>query len=76
MLFAEELHDVAIIGGGIVGLAVSRELAIRGNRVLLIEREDAVAGAASSGNSGLLHTGKRVHVCVCVCVCPSPSRPH
>lgn len=50
-------YDVAVIGGGVVGLAVAREMAVRGRRVVLLEREDAVAAAASSGNSGIGCTG-------------------
>lgn len=47
------VYDAAVVGGGVVGLAVLRELAVRGYRVALIEKEaHLVAGAASSGNSG------------------------
>ena len=34
-------HDVVVVGGGIVGLATARELALRGRRVLVLERERA-----------------------------------
>ena len=44
-------HDVGVIGGGVVGLAVARELAAKGKKVLLIEKEDSVAAGASSGES-------------------------
>ena len=50
-------YDIGIVGGGIVGLAVARECAVRGARVVLLEREDVVAAAASAGNSGLGCTG-------------------
>lgn len=50
-------YDVAVVGGGVVGLAVAREMAVRGRRVVLLEREDAPAAGASSGNSGIGCTG-------------------
>lgn len=46
-----ELHDVAIVGGGIIGIATAFRLAASGQRVLLIER-DMPANAASCGNAG------------------------
>ena len=53
-----QLYDACIVGGGVVGLAVAREMAVRGHSVLLLEKEGSIcAGAASSGNSGLVHTG-------------------
>jgi len=49
--------DIAVVGGGLVGLAVAREAAARGASVVLLEREQAVAASASGGNTGLGHTG-------------------
>ena len=49
--------DALIIGGGVVGLAVTQALASRGVRVCMLEKENAVAAGASSGNSGLGCTG-------------------
>jgi glycine oxidase len=46
--------DVAIIGGGVIGLAVARSLALRGLRnVLLIER-NALGAESSSAAAGML----------------------
>ncbi len=50
--------QVLIIGGGITGVGVARDLALRGVPCLLVERRDLVAGA-SGGNHGLLHSGAR-----------------
>lgn len=49
--------DVAVIGAGVVGLAVARELAQRGREVVLIEAGDAVGTGISSRNSEVIHAG-------------------
>jgi glycerol-3-phosphate dehydrogenase len=51
-----EAFDVVIIGAGINGCGLFRELALQGIRVLLIEREDFCAGA-SCAPSRLIHGG-------------------
>ena len=50
-------HDVAVVGGGIVGLATARELALRGRRVLVLERERRLGAHQTSHNSGVIHQG-------------------
>jgi len=50
--------DVFIIGGGVTGTGIMRDLALRGLQTLLIDRKDLCAGA-SGGNHGLLHSGCR-----------------
>jgi L-2-hydroxyglutarate oxidase len=52
-------HDVIIIGGGIVGLAVALEITRRFPRLrlLLLEKEDGVGRHQSSHNSGVIHSG-------------------
>ncbi|HVZ01414.1 MAG TPA: NAD(P)/FAD-dependent oxidoreductase [Dongiaceae bacterium] len=55
---AEPDHaDVVIIGGGVVGCAIFRRLAIAGLRPLLLERGADILSGASKGNSAILHTG-------------------
>jgi L-2-hydroxyglutarate oxidase LhgO len=51
--------DFLIIGGGIIGLSLGRELARRfqGAKIVLIEKENDVAVHASGRNSGVLHAG-------------------
>ena len=51
--------DIAIVGGGILGLAVARELARRdaGRRVVVLEREDRLALHQTGHNSGVAHAG-------------------
>lgn len=50
-------YDVAIIGAGVVGCAVFRELVLAGLRCVLIERDADILEGASKGNSAILHTG-------------------
>jgi len=52
-------HDTMVIGGGIVGLATAfRLLEIRPRlRLVLLEKEDALARHQSGNNSGVLHSG-------------------
>lgn len=52
-----EVFDIAVIGGGVVGLAILRRLALGGLSCLLLERGDDILSGASKGNSALLHTG-------------------
>ena len=50
--------DVVVIGGGIVGLAVARELALdRRQRVVVLEAEREIASHQSGRNSGVIHAG-------------------
>lgn len=50
--------DVLVIGGGINGLGVYRELALQGLRVLLVERNDFCSGC-SAAPSRMIHGGLR-----------------
>src|SRR5262245_30282471 len=51
--------DVAIVGGGIVGLATAYRFAERypGRRVVVLEKEREVALHQTGRNSGVLHSG-------------------
>jgi glycerol-3-phosphate dehydrogenase len=49
--------DIAVIGGGVVGLAILRRFAMSGLRCVLLERGADILSGASKGNSALLHTG-------------------
>ena len=52
-------YDVAIVGAGIVGLAVAREIVTRrpGARVLVVDKQAAVAQHQTGHNSGVIHAG-------------------
>lgn len=52
-----EIRDVVVVGGGIVGSAIARELASYGVLSALIEREPDVCEGTSKANSGIAHTG-------------------
>ncbi len=51
------MHDVAVAGGGIVGLATARALALRGLKVIVLEREATLGAHQTSHNSGVIHAG-------------------
>src|SRR3979490_3321080 len=53
-----ERVDLLVVGGGINGVAIARDAAGRGLRVLLCEKGD-LAGATSSASSKLIHGGLR-----------------
>lgn len=53
--------DAIVVGGGVVGCAVLRELVVhRGWRALLVEASPHLANAASSGNTGIACTASDV----------------
>ena len=49
--------EIAVIGGGVVGLAILRRFAMAGLKCILLERGADILSGASKGNSALLHTG-------------------
>jgi L-2-hydroxyglutarate oxidase len=51
------MHDVAVVGGGIVGLATARALALRGMKVVVLEREGRLGEHQTTHNSGVIHAG-------------------
>ncbi|MCC9641793.1 L-2-hydroxyglutarate oxidase [Rhodopirellula sp. JC740] len=56
---ASESCDLAVIGGGVVGLATAMTWLRRfpGQRVVVLETEDSVAAHQSGHNSGVIHSG-------------------
>ena len=54
---AEADFDVAVIGGGVVGLAAAASLAKRSGSVVLFERHDEFGRETSSRNSEVVHAG-------------------
>ena len=52
-----EQVDCAVIGAGVVGLAIARELAISGREVIVLEAADTIGTHTSSRNSEVIHAG-------------------
>ncbi len=52
-----ERIDCVVIGAGVVGLAVARELALSGRETLVLEAHSAIGTQTSSRNSGVIHAG-------------------
>ena len=52
-----EQIDAVVIGAGVVGLAVGRELALQGLEVMVLESENAIGTGTSSRNSEVIHAG-------------------
>lgn len=53
-----DYFDLLVVGGGINGAAIARDAAIRGAKVLLVEKDD-LAAHTSSASSKLIHGGLR-----------------
>lgn len=49
--------EALVIGGGVVGLAVARALALSGRETMVVERNNAIGQEISSRNSGVIHSG-------------------
>ena len=51
-------HDVCVIGGGVTGAGIARDLSLRGLSVLLLDKGDWGAGT-TGGSSWMIHGGPR-----------------
>lgn len=49
------MYDITIIGAGVIGTAVARELSKYQLKVCLLDRSDDVASGATKANSGIVH---------------------
>ncbi len=56
---SSQAYDIAIIGGGIVGLATALQLSTNhpGQRAVVLEKETAIASHQTGHNSGVIHSG-------------------
>ncbi|WP_128891717.1 NAD(P)/FAD-dependent oxidoreductase [Erythrobacter sp. HKB08] len=52
-----ERVDAVVVGAGVVGLAIARELALSGREVLVLEALDRFGSVTSSRNSEVVHAG-------------------
>jgi glycerol-3-phosphate dehydrogenase len=57
----QETYDVAVIGAGVSGAAIARELSRFRARVILLEKEADVSFGTSKANSGIIHGGFHHH---------------
>ena len=49
--------DTAIVGAGVIGLAVAKQMCRLGQDLLVIEAESSIGRINSSRNSGVIHAG-------------------
>ncbi|MBS0528022.1 MAG: NAD(P)/FAD-dependent oxidoreductase [Proteobacteria bacterium] len=49
--------ECVVIGAGVVGLAIARQLAISGREVIVLEAAEGIGTATSSRNSEVIHAG-------------------
>ena len=54
----DERFDAVVVGGGVNGIGVYRDLSLQGLRVLLVERNDFASGC-SAAPSRMIHGGLR-----------------
>src|SRR6202162_2545167 len=52
-----EQIDVAVVGGGVTGLAAARAIALRGLSTCILERHPRPGLDTSTHNSGVIHAG-------------------
>jgi len=57
----KSVYDVIIIGGGITGTAIARELSRYRLRLAILEKESEVSFGVSKSNSGIIHPGTQHH---------------
>ncbi|WP_349632812.1 FAD-dependent oxidoreductase [Streptomyces sp. ML-6] len=50
-------YDVTVVGAGVVGTAIARELARHRLRIALLDASDDIGNATSKANTAILHTG-------------------
>ncbi len=49
--------DALVIGAGVIGLAVARELALAGHEVIVVDKAEGIGTGTSSRNSEVIHAG-------------------
>lgn len=55
-----QIYDITIIGAGVIGCAIARELSKYSIKTIVFEKEGDVAEGISKANSGVLHAGFNV----------------
>jgi len=54
---SNQIYDIAIIGGGIVGTATGMMLSQKGYSIIILEAENRLAAHQTGNNSGVIHSG-------------------
>jgi len=52
-----ERLDCVVVGAGVVGLAIAREMALQGHETIILEREASFGTISSARNSEVIHAG-------------------
>ncbi|HBE14708.1 MAG TPA: FAD/NAD(P)-binding oxidoreductase [Ruminococcaceae bacterium] len=55
------MYDIIILGAGVIGCAVARELSKYNAKVLVLEKNEDVCSGTSKANSGIVHSGYDAH---------------
>ena len=56
-----KIYDVIVIGAGVVGTAIARELSRYKLKIAVLEKEQELAFGISKSNSGIIHPGTQNH---------------
>ena len=51
------ITNTVVIGAGVVGLAIAKEISAKNKEVLVLEKEEKIGQITSSRNSGVIHAG-------------------
>ena len=51
------MTDAIVIGGGVIGLSIARELSCAGKETIVLEKNERAGDVTSSRNSGVIHAG-------------------
>jgi len=51
------MHDIIIIGGGVIGCAIARELSRYNLDIVVLEKGEDISTGATKANSGIIHGG-------------------
>lgn len=51
------MYDVAVIGAGVIGSAIARELSRYQLKTIVLEKEEDVCCGTSKANSAIIHAG-------------------
>ncbi len=56
-MITRQMTEVIVIGGGVIGLSIARELSSTGKETIVLEKNERAGDVTSSRNSGVIHAG-------------------